>query len=175
MIRRLLIAACASLLVTGTAFAEQASPPPVADGAVIGQRLASVGTVRPLGDDLELTVRGLGAEQGAEQFTAWRELADIVAETAAFLHQRRVVITAHAPAGKDPTAALLLGQQRAHALREALQARGVTPERILTTVRPPLGRGAGAVDFVITFERRDAKGPGIAAAATPGPLADVGR
>ncbi|MEZ4435332.1 MAG: hypothetical protein R3F65_23260 [bacterium] len=173
MIRRLLITACASLLLAGTAFAEQASPPPVADGAVIGQRLAAVGTVRPLGDDLELTVRGLGAEQGAEQFTAWRELADVVAETAAFLHQRRIVITAHAPAGKEPTAALLLGQQRAHALREALQARGVAPERILTTVRPPIGRGAGAVDFVITFERRAPKGPGIAAAATPGPLADV--
>lgn len=181
MFRRLLIAASVTSLFAGTAFAEPASPVAApgsvaaVDGVTIGNRLASVGAIRPVGEDFELTVRGLGDQNGPDGFIAWRDLADVVAEAAAFMHQRRIVIVAHAPAIRDATKALHVGQLRAQALREALQSRGVAPERILTSVRPALGRGVGAVDFVITFEHRKLQVSGVAVDPSQGRLADLDR
>lgn len=169
MIRRLIVTACAATLLATPALAERRAVPPAqqADtpteapdtpdarrtGVDLGQRLATLGAVRDLGDRLELTIF---AEQARDPRVPSAEPAELVAalaETAAFLQLRTVVITAHAPAKTEATRGLLRAQQRAQELRVALERRGVQPERIRTTAAPPLGRGVGAVDVVISFER----------------------
>lgn len=166
MIRRLLVATCAATLLATPALAERnavspseqaAAPTHAPDtpqtGVAIGKRLAALGAVRELGDRLELTVFAEQARDPRVPSAEPGELVDALVATADYLQLRTLVITAHAPADVAPTRGLLRAQQRAQELRVALERRGVQPERIRTTAAPPLGRGAGAVDVVVRFER----------------------
>lgn len=166
MIRRLLIATCATTLLATPALAERRAVPPTEQaaalppapdtpqtGVAIGKRLAALGAVRDLGDRLELTVFAEQTRDPRVPSAEPGELVTALVETADFLQLRTLVITAHAPTGLEPTRGLLRAQQRAQELRVALERRGVQPERIRTTAAPPLGRGAGAVDVVVGFER----------------------
>lgn len=129
---------------------DTAPPRAALDGADLGARLAALGRLRAIGDDLDLAVTDLFERDGADAFRTWRALADTLADTARGLPRHRLVLIAHTPRRGAPTAALTEAQARAGALRDALVARGVPLTRISTTTR--VG-GAGGLDFEIRFER----------------------
>lgn len=161
MIRFTCIAIALSILAVAPASAElpaaeeRGRPPAIEPtvntdpGAVLGARLAALGTLRPLGDDFDLAIRDLFTIGGAEGFRRWRTTADTVADAAALMPRHRIVIVARAPSNRD--AALPVARQRAQAIADALIARGVDPDRISTEIA---ARDPGGVELQIRFERR---------------------
>lgn len=159
MLRFTLFVASALLLGLGTAAAEMPSvedraraPAPTLQpqsaGAALGARLAALGQLRPLGEDFDLTVRGLFTAEGADGFRRWRDLADTLGDAATALSDHRIVVVARAP--HRGASAVDTAAQRASALTDALVARGVQPARITRLVAQS---DPGGIELQIRFER----------------------